>query len=264
MRDDGSLDPLRDRLRAAADEHVPDRERIRARMERAIAAQAGTAPAESPRAGRRRWAPRVTAAALATLAVTGVVTGVVWRVSEDGDGAARPMARRSADVSTRPGPVPGSLTPAPSGGATARPSRSATASRSPSAPPSAPAGRVVAAEGAVDPHSIEHWAQNNLTLRVERPLRTLTVTIRVRRTERVAATGAWQTLPGADFETTTRTAGDAVVYTWRLRPGRTVPPGRHVLAAQYDRAKDHDPRRDTFTVSAGADGGGPATVRGHF
>ncbi|MET9803188.1 hypothetical protein [Streptomyces sp. NPDC006368] len=121
------------------------------------------------------------------------------------------------------------------------------------------------ADGVVDPHSNRFWAQNNLTLRNNRPLTSLTVALRIVRTAGVASTGHWRTLPEADFTVSVRQENGRLVYTWTLRPGRTVPPGRHVFAAQYNHAEGgRDAHGDRYTVTATTRDGREATVRGDF
>lgn len=171
-----------------------------------------------------------------------------------------PASPRSSPTATlTPTPVP-----SPKPGV---PSRKPTVpSQAPKPPaPSPPRDQArLPCEGTADPQSNDYWAQDDLALRVPTQLRALTATIRVARTERVKATGAWLSLPNGDFQSSIDTTRDAVVYRWTLLPGRVVQPGSYTLAAQYDRTAAHDPRKDTFAVQATTQAGQPMTCGGHF
>lgn len=263
-------DDLSRRLRAESEAYEPDQQLIWARVEAAMDSSAETGRGRTrTRAHDRRPMPiRALTASLASAAAVAVVSGLVWQAIGGGDDrgqSVRPAAHRtaaptaspSASVKRTPGERPVSHSPTPK----ASPTRSA-----PVRPPvGGDADRPFAVQTAVGRGSSVHWAQNDLTLRVRRTLRELTVTIKVDRTERVAATGSWLSLPPSDFEVSTKTTENVVTYRWTLRAGRTVPPGDHVLAAQYNRAADHDVRKDTYTVRALIDGKGDHnTVEGHF
>lgn len=255
----------RERLHAEAERHEPHEESMWARVE---AGTATTVPAP-----RRRIALRMTAAAVGTAAATAAGSLVAVKVAGHDSTPVMPLAQRSHGSG---GPAePPSTTPAPGGstGHTAGQSRPATAPTSSGTPeptpgsitPRPPDGTgFVTVSAAIDPHSSAYWAQNNLAMRATRPLSGLTVTIRVDRTQRVEPTGSWLSLPQSDFEISTDAERDTVVYRWRLRAGRTVPAGAYTLAAQYNRAGGHDPRKDLFTVTATAPGGSDSTLKGHF
>ncbi|MFD9479641.1 hypothetical protein [Streptomyces nojiriensis] len=67
-------------------------------------------------------------------------------------------------------------------------------------------------------------------------------------------TGGWRTRPAADFDLSARREGGFLVYRWTLKPGRTVPPGEHVFAGQYDHvAGGRDAKDDTYRIDATAD-----------
>ncbi|MFF5264692.1 hypothetical protein ACFY4C_37695 [Actinomadura viridis] len=257
QRAEESLARLRERLRFEAGRHEPDRDRIWSRIEASMDRsdrpdRAGAAvPEVRPGAsGRRARGTRMAMASLATAAVVGAVgavSGAYWEFTRGG--ATGPPV--TAPPATGP---PAAHRPA--GGV---PSAASTTPDREEGP--------LSSSGALAPESGPYWAQNNLTLRVRDELRALVVTIRVARTERVRAAGSWLSLPNGDFRSSTETTADAVVYRWTLRPGRTVRPGSYVLAAQYDRTADHDPREDTYTVRGTPRDGpsaAPVTVGGHF
>jgi len=232
---------------------------------------------EPPHDAKRRWL-RAGVASLATAGVVGLTSGVFWGFTEGDTGPALPLAGRSGD---QPGPPAGtgSGSAAPTGGT---PTGGGTGSAAPSSPgetgsppprrsASGGAGRTkrparspFTASGAVDAASNEHWAQNNVVLRVHEPLHALTVTIRVRLGERVSSAGSWLSLPNGDFRSSVKTTPDAIVYTWTLLPGRTVEPGSYTLAAQYNRTAAHDPGEDVYSVRAAVRDGPPAPAEGHF
>ncbi|MFE0650917.1 hypothetical protein ACFVZH_20245 [Streptomyces sp. NPDC059534] len=126
-------------------------------------------------------------------------------------------------------------------------------------------GPAARAAGTVDPGSNRWWAQSDLALTTDSPVSGLTVELRVARTPGVVTTGHWQTRPADDFTVTVSEHDGALVYRWTLRPGRDMPPGPHVFAAQYNHAEGvRDASADTYTaVLTGADGG-RTTLRGTF
>ncbi|MDV5149625.1 hypothetical protein R1T08_37315 [Streptomyces sp. SBC-4] len=144
-----------------------------------------------------------------------------------------------------------------------------TLDRGPAAPASelpAP-GPVAEATGSMDPGSNRWWAQGDLAVTTETPVSGLVVDVRVARTAGVVSTGHWRTRPAEDFTVTVTEEPGALVYRWTLKPGRTVPPGRHVFAVQYNHAEGvRDASADTYTVvlTGGGSDGGRATLRGGF
>ncbi|MBO2448854.1 hypothetical protein J4573_17250 [Actinomadura barringtoniae] len=217
---------IREQLRSVAGEGRPDRDRIWARIE---AGMAETVPA--PQSRTRAW-PRMAMAALATVAVMVLASGVAWQLT--GRNEAPPAAPASTSTSTPSSPA--------------------------SAPPRAPVNRSWAVTASVDPNSNAYWAQNTLVLKVKHKLTGLAVTIRVARTANVAATASWLSLPASDFRISTDTTASEVIYRWTLLPGRTIRPGSYTLAAQYNRGAGHDPRQDAYSVRSDGD----LSAGGHF
>ncbi|MDN3264359.1 hypothetical protein QWJ26_32015 [Streptomyces sp. CSDS2] len=279
MRRQDVHDELRARLHEAAGAHEPDRARILARVERGMAEPSGP--------GRRAVRPPVAGwlrVVSATAAVAGVLAAggyaVASAVRED------PPARRTVAVSPTPSAAPERSTdpapPAPTtrptpGEAAGGPSRTPSSSPSstssatpgataPAVPPPARAERngPLWSDGSVDPHSNDFWAQSNLTLKTSAPLRSLTVELRIAQTGGVTSTGAWRSLPEADFAQSVAERDGFVVYTWTLRPGRTVPEGEWVFAGQYDHARGGRDAKDDGYVMTGAAAGHTYTVTGDF
>ncbi|MFJ3725744.1 hypothetical protein ACIPYQ_24665 [Streptomyces sp. NPDC090045] len=219
-------DELRGLLRESAEAHLPDRARMLARVERGTA-RPGTARRSRDRERTRAlsW-PRIV---LATLATAGTLTASALMVV--------------AAVHT-PDPPRNPMAAAPSAGGHAVPP-TAAGSRTEDGP--------LWADGSVDPHSNAYWAQSNVTLKAGEPLTALVVELRIALTEGVKDTGSWRTRPAADFDLSARQEGGFLVYRWTLRPGRTVPPGEHVFAGQYDHAAGgRDAKDDTYRIDATA------------
>ncbi|WP_079148294.1 hypothetical protein [Streptomyces agglomeratus] len=221
------MEELRGRLREAADAHCPDRARMLARVERAMAAPPAGAPA------------RRTASPAAWLRVTGTTAAVAGVLVAGG------YAVASATRDVKPSQV--TAPPAPADTDRAR--------------------RVqLWADGRVDPHSNRYWAQSNITLKTREPLTALTVELRVAQTGGVTDTGSWRSLPERDFTVSVREEAGALVFRWSLRAGRTVPAGQHVFAAQYNHAEgSRNAGGDTYTASAAAGPASErSTLRGDF
>ncbi|MFG2753481.1 hypothetical protein [Streptomyces xanthophaeus] len=244
-------DELRDRLRESAQAHLPDRARMLARVERGTAA-AGPGAARGRTGARARtrtrplaW-PKTLLASLATagtLAVSALaVVAVVHTPDPPHDPPAAAVAPSTSSAPSAPGP---------------------------SAPPmqgSRTEDGPLWSDGSVDPHSNAYWAQSNVTLKAGQPLTALVVELRIALTEGVKDTGSWRTRPAADFDLSARREGGFLVYRWTLKPGRTVPPGEHVFAGQYDHAVGgRDAKDDTYRIDATAGPtAGAAAVWGDF
>jgi hypothetical protein len=258
---------LRARLREAAEAHQPDRARMLARIERGMAEEARPAGHRATRPPVFGWL-RV---AGATAAVAGVLTvgglAVASAVKSDdappqGTVAVTATPTPSREATGTPPVLPAD--PSPSAPPTrsertgAPPSATAPAGPASSAPalPSAGAGAGVEdgplwSDGSVDPHSNEFWAQSNVTLKTAEQLTALTVELRVAQTGGVSSTGAWRSLPEDDFEQTVGERDGFLVYTWRLKEGRTVPAGEWVFAGQYDHERGgRDAKDDRYAAAA--------------
>jgi hypothetical protein len=271
-------DELRARLHEAAGSHEPDRARILARIERGMAA-----PQEG-RGDHRATRPRLLGwvrVAGATAAVAGVLAVGGYAVASAVKGDAPPQ--RSVAVSPTPtGPSPNATMRPPVRSAAPQPSaprHSGTADTPASGTPRAsasatPDGTAVTAkdeqdgplwsDGSVDPHSNEFWAQSNVTVRTTRKLTALTVQLKIAQTGGVSSTGAWRSLPEADFTRTVTEKDGFLVYTWVLREGRTIGAGEWVFAGQYDHERGGRDARDDRYTATGTAGGGRYAVTGGF
>ncbi|GAA0441673.1 hypothetical protein Acor_06220 [Acrocarpospora corrugata] len=222
-------DWLRTALRAEAECHEPSRDRIRARID----ARRG------PRANAPTR-PRLAVAVVAALVTGTVVIGgplVAGNLGQERAPAIAIPDSGTPEISSpeRVSPPPASPTPEPLEG-----------------PP-------LAANGRLDPHSSDFWAQNNLVVTLGRAVTSMKVTIRVARGPGVEVTGAWVGLPAEDFVETRTTLPGAYVFEFTLKPGRKVWAGKWTFAAQYNRTAAHDGTKDTYTVTIPG-----ATAEGHF
>lgn len=288
------MDDVRKQLRDAADEHRPDRERMRARVERGMERDAVDLGAFSrgrpPRPAPWLRIAGATAAvagvfALGGYAVASVVQGeeppprtVGTPVAPDSPSGPSPSASAPDDENARPSSP---AEPAqPSGKATKGTPGKDEDRRDANKPPkksgSPPSTRRLAtdakgvedgylwSDGSIDPRSNDFWAQSTLTFKTGKPLTALTVELRVAQTGGVTDTGNWRSLPADDFTVSVREQGGELVYRWTLKAGRTVPEGEHVFAGQYNHAEGgRDAGEDTYAAEATASGQ-EAAVRGDF
>lgn len=255
-------DNMRARLREAAGAHEPDRARILARVERGMTeAETSRRPAQRPPV--LGWARVVgaTAAVAGVLAVGGYAAASALK---DDD-----KAQQTVAVTPTPDPSPeesrrGEIPPDPT--SSPHPEKPTAAESPPVKPPEPPPAVTPPADagteegplwsdGSVDPHSNDFWAQSNVTVKSEKQLTALTVELRIKQTGGVTSAGAWRSLPEVDFEQTVGERDGFIVYTWKLKEGRTVPAGEFVFAGQYDHDRGgRDAGDDRYAATATADG----------
>ncbi|WP_326761168.1 hypothetical protein OHB35_38735 [Streptomyces phaeochromogenes] len=249
---------LRATLRDAAEAHEPDRARILARVERGMA---GTESARypSPRSSPLGWFRVVgaTAAAAGVLAVGGyaVASAVKDDKAADQTVATSPTPDPSPEATSRAPvpPDPAKSSPPPDRPSTPNSPTAGPTRTTPVAPPAKADDEdgPLWSDGSVDPHSNEFWAQSNVTLKTSKQLTALTVELKVKQTGGVTSTGAWRSAPEDDFTVTVAEKDGFLVYTWALKPGRTVGPGEWVFAGQYDHDRGgRDAGDDTYAVGA--------------
>lgn len=248
---------LRARLRDAAETHEPNRERILARVERGMSEQ--TRPDHrATRPPVYGWV-RVVSATAAVACVLGLGGYAVASAVKD----ETPEQTSVASTGTpTPSPDATSRAPAPP----ADPTPSATPTRKAEKPSSTPSSTPTAStevqvsgtedgplwsDGSVDPHSNDFWAQSNLTFKTSEQLTALTVELKVAQTGGVTNAGAWRSLPEDDFTLTVAERNGFLVYTWVLKPGRTVAAGEWVFAGQYNHERGgRDAKDDAYTATA--------------
>ncbi|MBY8880322.1 hypothetical protein [Actinacidiphila acidipaludis] len=284
---------LPERLREAAAAHRPDRERILARVEQAMAAPDGQGPAgereRSPRDSRPAPWMRVAAVAaavagavglggLAVGAVTGS-TGTPGRsvVSTAGDSGAPPPVTASGTASGPPHSPTHPVSTAPvepgrgSEHASGRvPVPPASGTPAGTATPAAPSGGTpskgappatsgsssgVSCVGSVDSASNDYWTQSDVRLTVGRPLTSLHIELRIARTTGVSSTGSFDSVSG-QTAASVAVEGDYLVYRWDLDAGQTLAAGTYTFAGQFNHAGgDRDTSGDRYTAVANGPGG---------
>jgi hypothetical protein len=250
------------RLREAAEAHEPNRARILARVERGAADP--TVRHRRPSIARS-WpkAAIVALVATATLATGGLAVAAIGGVPLlPAPAPTRAVPPPTATSTPTPSARPTSTTPA-----TTPPTSPVTSPRS-SRPTPPPTSRFqngpLWSQGSIDADSNAFWAESKLTLKTTQPLTSLTVELRIAQTGGVQMTGNWRTLPSEFFTVTVQESGGALLYRWVLNPGRTVPVGQQVFAAQYNHAPGiRKTKRDSYTVHAESKGGS-STVSGGF
>ncbi|MBM2621636.1 hypothetical protein JIG36_39645 [Actinoplanes sp. LDG1-06] len=206
---------LRGVLRDEAERHFPDREAMLERIARGRSAGGRSA-------GTFHRVLRPAAAALAVASVVAVVAGV--RLAD------RPDPVDGPPVAASPAPTPRFSTPSPV------------------------RGKALTAVGKRDPHSFANWSQQQVTVAAGEPVTRLDVTISIARSEGVADTGRWTSIPSAMVMMTVTVEREALVYRFTLKPGGTLAPGSYVFAAQFNHTTDPRPLGgDSFTVVTGVD-----------
>jgi len=132
-------------------------------------------------------------------------------------------------------------------------------------PTTAPAGGNVTATGSVAGSSGPYWGEDDVTLSNKAALTALRITVTVQKTAGVGYAGQYTSFPGGAVTTAYTDTGSAIVYTYALNPGQTIPPGSgYVAGAQYNgNGTPHPTTGDTYTVTATA-GGVATTISGRF
>lgn len=294
---------LPERLRNAAEAHRPDRERMLARVEHAMAADgAGTgAPEAGARGHDRPAAPwmrvtAVTAAVAGAIGIGGLAVGAVTGdgqpvrtvvTSGDTDSAqSSPPASGGAHTSDPHKPAPRHSEPAPGHHKSPPPhtpsGRTATVSPPLQAPPPSVPGTPaqptvtpgsgtqvpqnsgpVQSDGVLGANSDDYWTSSNVVLTTRQTLTSLTVELRIARVNGETYTGSWTSVGDATVQVSVQS--DVIVYRWTLPAGKTIPPGTYTFAGQYQ----HDQGQggtdgDRYTATAGYGPGSSVTVGGHF
>jgi hypothetical protein len=294
---------LPERLREAAGAHRPDRDRILARVERAMAAP-GTASARRREGAPAPWmrVAAVTAAVAGAIGLGGLAVGAV--TGDAAPGRSTVTAGSSTAPTGSPAPGPGQDTgssggatrgsgnglhsaPAPTHGGTP-PGHHGAATHGPSAPAGGPGATVtptgagqgstspgtpqaggtardngLSATGTVDGSSNPYWTQSDVSLTTDRPLTSLAVELRVARTAGVASTGSYDSVSGQTTVSIT-VQGDFLVYRWALNPGQTLAAGTYTFAGQFQHdGGDRDAGGDRYTVAGDGPDGAAAVAGGY-
>lgn len=217
-------DQLRAALRAAAGEHRPDRE---AMLDRINAGKAGRRHAVRP--GTRGRGALIAAVAFAIFGGGGVGT---WALAGSFNRAEPPPAPLPPVVAT---PSPADTAPV-----SVAPSPSATTPSPPPPPPTVPSTSPVPSPTAAKPTN-PLWADGSVvsagssvvTLKTTTELTSLTVEIRLARTDGLTARSGSKKTPGASVTSTVIEEPDAFVYRFVLSPSDTLAPGTYTFTARY-------------------------------
>jgi hypothetical protein len=151
-----------------------------------------------------------------------------------------------------------------------RPAPTTAASKPSAGPPSRPAASVhpaangfLSTKGAVDPHSVATWAQQNVTITNTKVLKSLRVTITVAASDGTSVAGKFTTVSNSDVTMTVTQAANFLTYAYVLHDGVTLAPGRYVFAAQFNHRAERPADQDSYTVVAGT-GRAEAQLAGGF
>jgi hypothetical protein len=243
-RDDVNVEHIRSALHDAAQAYQPSRTAIVNRV------ASGRAATRSKAKRLTLFSVRPVGAALA-VAVTLVLSVVAVR-SMNNDGQNNAAVNPPAAA-----PVAASASPAAS---TGRPETTSTKQpRPPTTPPTSgqtgPSGQPAAndfltCDGAVDPHSVETWSQNNVTVTNTKAINSLRITVKVALTAGTADAGRWTTVPNSDITITVTRQATTLTYAYALKPGTTLAPGKYTFAAQFTHQSGRSADQDSYTVTA--------------
>jgi hypothetical protein len=293
---------LPERLRNAAAAHRPDRERMLARVEHAMAVDgAGSAEPDGPARGHDRPAPwmrvtAVTAAVAGAIGLGGLAAGAVisnsggapgTSVTSGNTGSAHPAPSDSGGSGTADGrvPVQRQSQSAPKHhkdkDKTGSPDRSSSVPPLQAPPPSVPGSNSATPSGAdsatgvpqnsgplqsdgvVGANSDDFWEQSNVVLTTQKEVTSLTVELRIATAHGEKYSQSWTT--ASQTQVRTSVEDGYLVYRWTLTSGQTIPPGSYTFAGQFTHDEgESGTEGDSYTVTAGFASGSPVTVAGQF
>jgi hypothetical protein len=172
-------------------------------------------------------------------------------------------------------PVQPSSAPATS----AAPSRSPSRSQSPTvratpelatqSPAEIPSGSAreedyLWSDASIAPESTKTRGLSNITLKNQRTLSTVEVTIRIAITDGLSDAGAWSTMPSANYTVSLTHQPHALIYQFVLNPGVTLDPGTYVFTAQYDHPSGAREADDDAYLATASSGSSHVRVYGNF
>lgn len=110
------------------------------------------------------------------------------------------------------------------------------------------------------------FGENRIALMNSSTITAMTVTISVAQTPGVTHLSEYVTFGSGVVTTSWTTSGGFIVYTYTLNPGKTIPPGSWMMAANYNGTGTlHSTGGDTWTVDTVTDlGGGSNKLGGNF
>lgn len=162
----------------------------------------------------------------------------------------------------------GTVTGQAAGSATkpADPSESASASGSASSSPVS-VGSLVTAAGTVGSASNPTWTEEDVNITLAEPATALQLIIRVAPSAGLAPDSYWSNHDITAFTVTVNSDSNGLVYTFSLKPGKTLPIGGFIIAAQFTHSRQRDASGDTFAASVTTDqahGSASAVSQGSF
>lgn len=249
-------------LHEQADEHQADADRIKAGFARQIAGAPRRASARRLSGPLRLRLVGVPLGILAAMAAATVAVGVSLDITAQPTRPASqsaPSSSPSATASARqPSPQATSSEAHPAAAGSA-------ATRFTPTPPSAFTGPL-AAVAAVDSHTNQFWAQEDLTVTTTRVIRDLQVVVSVSGGSAVQSTGWWSTILSADLNVTVKATAGGLEFDIALKPGQVLQPGSYAFGCQFDRGvSGHSFASDIYHVTTATNyGASQASVSGTF
>ncbi len=109
-----------------------------------------------------------------------------------------------------------------------------------------------------------YYSEEDLKVANTAPLTSLHATVTVRKTAGISYAGQYTTFPAGAVTSNHTDTGDAIVYSYDLVPGHTIPAGTYTIGSQFGGdGTYHASTDDTYTVAADA-GAGVQTASGQF
>jgi len=256
---------VRTALKDAAQAHRPNRD---AMVDR-VAVGRARSRAEAPRRPRPLFTMRPVGAAAAVVSVV-IASMFAARFADGAEerevAAVKPPPAVTAPATAHPTPTTPADPTDPQHTQDAPPATTPTTpadpqhTQAPPPPPTAPAGTPsppprnepgwMESAGYLDPQSSDAWSQNNVRVSNTEPITSLEITIAVARTPKTAYAGRFTSAANDYFAMTVTPSDDKLTYTYVMRDGVTLKPGKYVFAAQYTHDSGHKAAIDSYSVVA--------------
>jgi len=129
---------------------------------------------------------------------------------------------------------------------------------------STPLAPSVSATGSVAAGSGPYYTEEDVNLSTAAPLTALRLTVTVRKTAGVSYAGQYTTFPAGTVTSSHTDTGDAIVYTYDLAPGHTIPAGAYTIGSQFGGdGQTHPVNQDSYSGSA-TSGSATSALSGQF
>jgi len=130
--------------------------------------------------------------------------------------------------------------------------------------PSGGSGGNVTTTPSLASSSSPYYTEEDLKVANTAPLTSLHITVTVRKTAGISYAGQYTTFPAGAVTSSHMDTGDAIVYSYDLAPGHTIPAGTYTVGSQFGGdGTYHASMDDTYMVAADAGSGAQASA-GHF